>query len=893
MARKSFTIFPFDGSPAGVLVLLEDMGVGTVHVTLSVDPSENLGNIVGFFTDLNGITVDNNFSITSVDTDGDRPMVGEPSGISTLFLGDSGSTIDSHADETSGINPNFDLAVQFGSGIHHHSADEQRMVFQLLGPPDFDSSDIEKVGVELKRAASDGKGSSRQFLEADVYPGAYSDALVSQSQRSVPDVSVRKQADVTSIDNVGDVIHYTIDVENTGDQTLTNINVSDPLIPDLVLSSGDADQDGELDVGETFRFTGSFIVTQDIINASIAEALSDSSLAASSDTNLTLSNFSHSPLSAEAEAIADTFTSAEVFGAAAAVAEAEATLTSTDVSTIATADASSQFETDGAAPLEDVTKSPDNKTTGTGKQSQNQSKDDESETDVLASNEVSNQTMAKGVTALGIAESEASIVSEFEIGAGETFSFDFEGQLTIVTDVDAPIFGSASAGGEIFLGIFDTEGSPTSEPLEFLSISSQVLSSESDSDEEFLDIQNSEAVKLDANETDILTDFEGATQSVDVDVSGSFEKTFESDTVLTLVEVKNGGAVSDADLQGGAPILNTVTVTTDQTDAVSAEASVEVDIAPEIAIDIQKLTNGVDADTAQEAVELNPGEEIVWTYQVSNLGNVSLENVVVVDDNGTPDDISDDFTPTFVEGDANQNSLLDPDEMWIFTATGFAKDLSVSINFDIDGDGNPLAAGEVIEDQFASLGVTVATPENAFGAMIFDSANPTGGDVDLGTPSQPTGPGVGKDSGAGIGNILPQGNVLIISEDGDASDADDNATGGTLQFDFDDLVRVTGVNLLDIDLVEETVTVETFDDGQLVQSYQAQNLGDNSFQELALGGELVDQLDVNLVRSGAVTEVNFTTIFENVSHVSAQFSNVIVESSESSHYTNSFDPLLT
>ncbi|MEO1523230.1 MAG: hypothetical protein AAFU78_20990, partial [Cyanobacteria bacterium J06633_2] len=208
-------------------------------------------------------------------------------------------------------------------------------------------------------------------------------------------------------------------------------------------------------------------------------------------------------------------------------------------------------------------------------------------------------------------------------------------------------------------------------------------------------------------------------------------------------------------------------------------------------------------------------------------------------------------------------------------------------NFDGDGDGVPLVAGDVIEDQFASVGLTISTPENAFGAMIFDSANPTGKDFDLGTPTQPSGPGIGTDEGAGFGNVEPQGNVLIISEDGDSSDPDDNATGGTLQFDFADPVRVTGVNLLDIDLAERNVTIETFDGDQLINSYAAKNLGDNSFQELALSGELATQLDVNLINSsGAVTEINFTRFFKNEGSVSANFSDVFVAASDVSHYEN-------
>ena len=37
------------------------------------------------------------------------------------------------------------------------------------------------------------------------------------------------------------------------------------------------------------------------------------------------------------------------------------------------------------------------------------------------------------------------------------------------------------------------------------------------------------------------------------------------------------------------------------------------------------------------------GEQVTWTYQVSNTGNVELTDLEVIDDNGTPGDTSDDI----------------------------------------------------------------------------------------------------------------------------------------------------------------------------------------------------------------------------------------------------------
>jgi len=74
-------------------------------------------------------------------------------------------------------------------------------------------------------------------------------------------------------------------------------------------------------------------------------------------------------------------------------------------------------------------------------------------------------------------------------------------------------------------------------------------------------------------------------------------------------------------------------------------------------IHVDKYLNGVPS-----------GSVGTYTYRVSATTPASLANVTVIDDNGTPAIATDDLHPRYVSGDANGNTLLDPDETWVFTA---------------------------------------------------------------------------------------------------------------------------------------------------------------------------------------------------------------------------------
>jgi len=114
-------------------------------------------------------------------------------------------------------------------------------------------------------------------------------------------------------------------------------------------------------------------------------------------------------------------------------------------------------------------------------------------------------------------------------------------------------------------------------------------------------------------------------------------------------------------------------------------------------IDIEKFTNGQQADTPSGPV-IQAGDLVHWTYQVSNTGNVPLAGIPtsVVDSN--------EGVANYVMGDADNDLLLDINEVWQFEIFGAAIPGQYSNNVDVVGDpvdenGNQIPDIEDVRDQ--------------------------------------------------------------------------------------------------------------------------------------------------------------------------------------------------
>ncbi len=151
-------------------------------------------------------------------------------------------------------------------------------------------------------------------------------------------------------------------------------------------------------------------------------------------------------------------------------------------------------------------------------------------------------------------------------------------------------------------------------------------------------------------------------------------------------------------------------------------------------------------------------------------------------------------------------------------------------------------------------------------AIVFDSANPTGGDVDLGTPNEDfggPGMGVGGESGAAGENSVALGNLLIVAEDdidangdGLVDDPDDEAGGGIIKLDFDGPTDVLSLQIVDIEESNQGFVLAYDGANQVIANVPMQMLGDNSVQRLDINAVGVRRLEVVFPGSGAVSDID-------------------------------------
>ena len=161
---------------------------------------------------------------------------------------------------------------------------------------------------------------------------------------------------------------------------------------------------------------------------------------------------------------------------------------------------------------------------------------------------------------------------------------------------------------------------------------------------------------------------------------------------------------------------------------------------------------------------------------------------------------------------------------------------------DVVLDFESLSAGDTVSDQFQGDGVTVYAKAFYSGthnnrAMVFDADNPTGHDFDLGVPDQ--------------------GNILIISEDGDSGDPDDNAHGGLVKFEFDEPANIDSITVIDIE--ESGGRILLYDEhGSWIKTIDIHPNGNMGVSTIQIDTDGVAKMKVKLKGSGALDDLKYT-----------------------------------
>lgn len=152
-----------------------------------------------------------------------------------------------------------------------------------------------------------------------------------------------------------------------------------------------------------------------------------------------------------------------------------------------------------------------------------------------AGNLSSSTASGQGSSYFSVAQSMAQIIGNFLVGPGESFGFNFTASLDLNSAVDNPQKEMASAAGRTAFFLFgSTDGGPAS-LLDSFSVFGKVATPGNN----FLDWQSSDNISYTADTSLIFT---GTQSSALADFEGWYQRSFDSQIQLTLVEFKQNHA---------------------------------------------------------------------------------------------------------------------------------------------------------------------------------------------------------------------------------------------------------------------------------------------------------------------------------------------------------------
>ncbi|MEH2568857.1 beta strand repeat-containing protein [Bradyrhizobium sp. AZCC 2289] len=494
--------------------------------------------------------------------------------------------------------------------------------------------DHDGYGTPIGGAPGDGFIDNLATASATGVPDATSTAFVpivfdpSLTITKVASTTPTDLLDVNQADHTGQVINYTIEVDNTGNIDLTGVTLTDTSFADSGATRGAdivGNNDNILDVGEKWSFTASHTVTQAEMNAG---------------ANLVNT------------ATVDTAQTAPQDATATTVVDQDPSLTITKVASTTPTDLLDMNQADHAGQVINYTIEIDN--TGnidlTGV--------------TLADTSFADSGATRGADIVGNNDNILDVGEKWSFTASHTVTqaemnagADLVNTATVDTAQTAPQDATATTVVDQDPSLTITKVASTT-PTDLLDVNQadhagQVINYT-------IEVDNTGNIDLTGvTLTDTSFADSGATRGADI--------VGNNDNILDVGEKWSFTAshtVTQAEMNAGADLVNTATVDTTQTAPQDATATTVVDQDP--SIHIEKVTTGFDgtANHTGDGISILAGSGVTWTYTVTNDGNVDLSNIAVTDSKGV--------TPVYVSGDTNGDHILETTETWVYKATGTA-----------------------------------------------------------------------------------------------------------------------------------------------------------------------------------------------------------------------------
>lgn len=150
-----------------------------------------------------------------------------------------------------------------------------------------------------------------------------------------------------------------------------------------------------------------------------------------------------------------------------------------------------------------------------------------------AYNNANTYATGDGNSYLGVAQSFAGLGGyKFNVGAGETFAFNFSTFLDLATSADNSSIEEANSFGQIAFQIYQNSDN-SSTLLDTFFLAGNLNSTNSD---DFVNSNSSQYISY--NSQDVATSFGSGDESIKALFQGNYARTFENQTYLTLVETK-------------------------------------------------------------------------------------------------------------------------------------------------------------------------------------------------------------------------------------------------------------------------------------------------------------------------------------------------------------------